>query len=242
MMDWKDKNFYSKWKTTCNRYVAFVDIMGFKELVLRNSHQEVYKMLINLYEGITAVDNALNAPFNEKKKRVLSDPATRITMYSDSIIIYSKDAKSKSVKDFIILVNWLIRNMYDRQMPFRGAVSFGTMTLDLTKSIFLGQPLIDAFLLSEELNFYGVVVHGSAEYEKSFLRFKSRLYKYDCPFKNGIASHFTIPPVLYEDSEYGENDNIYLPKIITGLGFRSSGSIRKYIDNTLKYINSILGK
>jgi hypothetical protein len=34
------------------------------------------------------------------------------------------------------------------------------MTLDYEKSIFFGQPLVDAFLLQDELKFYGIVVHG----------------------------------------------------------------------------------
>jgi len=47
---------------------------------------------------------------------------------------------------------------------YEGGEAFGNMTLT-SKSIFFGQPLVDAYLLQEELNFYSVVIPhvGSAE-------------------------------------------------------------------------------
>jgi len=36
------------WNLTDKRFVCFLDIMGFKDLVMRNSHDEIYKMLNEL--------------------------------------------------------------------------------------------------------------------------------------------------------------------------------------------------
>jgi hypothetical protein len=33
------------WKITNERFVAYIDIMGFKDLVMRSTHEEVYKMM-----------------------------------------------------------------------------------------------------------------------------------------------------------------------------------------------------
>ncbi len=35
----------SAWEVTAARYVAYFDIMGFKDMVLRISHNEIYEMM-----------------------------------------------------------------------------------------------------------------------------------------------------------------------------------------------------
>jgi len=38
----------NRWETTCKRYVAFLDIMGFKELMKISTHKEIYQLLWNI--------------------------------------------------------------------------------------------------------------------------------------------------------------------------------------------------
>ena len=33
------------WEITTDRYVAFIDIMGFKDMVARSTHDEIYQMM-----------------------------------------------------------------------------------------------------------------------------------------------------------------------------------------------------
>ena len=47
----------SAWKTTCNRFVAFIDIMGFRDLVYRNNHDEVYKMLYSFESDVDIIES-----------------------------------------------------------------------------------------------------------------------------------------------------------------------------------------
>lgn len=35
----------TNWEPTCNRFVAFLDIMGFKDMVSRKKHADIYNML-----------------------------------------------------------------------------------------------------------------------------------------------------------------------------------------------------
>ena len=42
------ENLKSNWKTTDYRFVAFLDILGFKDSVMRNSHEDIYLKLSNI--------------------------------------------------------------------------------------------------------------------------------------------------------------------------------------------------
>ena len=43
-----------------------------------------------------------------------------------------------------------------------GCIAKGIITYDKDRNIFLGQPIVDAYQTSEDLDFYGVVVHKTA--------------------------------------------------------------------------------
>lgn len=35
----------NNWQITTNRFVGFIDIMGFKDMVARSSHEDIYDMM-----------------------------------------------------------------------------------------------------------------------------------------------------------------------------------------------------
>jgi hypothetical protein len=217
------------WKTTTKRYVAYIDIMGFKDIVARNRHQKVYGMMKSIIDSMTATQKA----FGKTSKN--SNNLLMMT-YSDSIIIYSENDSVESQKNTIDGTANLIDFLIEDEIPFRGAMAFGNMTLDIENSIFFGQPLIDAYLLSEELAFYGIAVHATAEYRKGFSD-NSSVCVYPCLFKNGVANHLTIAPIQFVINDTAQGALELLQKHVLKLGANSSGSIRKYIDNTLKYLD-----
>jgi len=220
----------SNWEITTNRYVAYFDIMGFKDMVLRSSHNEIYEMMKGIDEKIK-----LNANVNWDDK-----PADLIktTTYSDSIIIYSKDDSYDSENSIICTVSALTSDLLSSAIPHKGAIAFGTMTVDMVNSIFFGQPLIDAYLLQEELYFYGIVVHATAEQEIEKKTKHAFVHNYLCNFKNGNSMHLTIFP-LYAGPRTPNDEEDYdaLYSSCDKLRFKTSGHLRKYIDNTESYLN-----
>jgi hypothetical protein len=218
-----------KWKPTTNRYVVYIDIMGFKDLVVRNRHQKIYGMMKSITESM----NATQEVFGRTSK---DDNNLLMMTYSDSIIIYSEDDSLESQKNIIDGTANLLDFIISDNIPFRGAMAFGNMTLDIENSIFFGQPLIDAYLLSEELAFYGIVVHATAEYKKGVTN-NSSICTYPCIFKNGTASHMTIAPITFIVEKNPDIAGKKLRTSVSRLGINSSGSVRKYIDNTLKYLD-----
>jgi hypothetical protein len=228
-----------KWNVTARRFVAFIDIMGFKDMVSRNSHAKIYEMMQQI---------DYSRKHNERVQWTTNaSTLIKTTTYSDSIMIYSKDDSIDSLRSLVYSVSGLSNDLLFKGIPHKGAVALGEMTLDYANSIFFGQPLIDAYLLQDELVFYGIVVHATAEeeidkanQEKKTINFVKR---YLCPFKAGSSYHLTIYP-LYSDpsvlkmEKYTE-DGAKLSKSVTALKYRTSGHLRKYVDNTETYLKMV---
>jgi len=121
------------------------------------------------------------------------------------------------------------------------------MTLDTEKSIFFGQLLIDAYLLQDELCLYGIIGHASAELAISKHTLPPFIYNYLCPLKNGSSHHLIIFPMdgYVSKTEPGrvkkaqEKKAIELNNHVKELRFTTSGHLRKYIENTEKFLNEM---
>jgi len=223
------------WISTTNRFVGFIDIMGFKDLVARTPHQDIYQMMQKLTKSLK---------FNESIEWAkVKTKLVRSTTYSDSIIIYSKDNSYESLYSLICSISSLTYDMFIEGIPHKGAIAFGEMTLDNSNSIYFGQPLIDAYLLQEELNFYGFVVHSTAQIHiDKFMGEKGIpfTHTYLCPFKSGASKHLTIYPIYAgEVKDDEEEDQNKLINAIANLRYKTSGHLRKYIDSTEAYITYI---
>lgn len=226
-----------RWEITAARYVAYIDIMGFKDMVARTTHEKMYEMM-------KKIDERKKSNSGIKWGNSLSNLITTTT-YSDSIMIYSKDESFESLFSLICTVSALTNDLFLEGIPHKGAFAFGTMTLDTERSIFFGQPLIDAYLLQEEINFYGIIAHASAEEKvdefKSLKKSIPFVKNYLCILKNGSSQNLTIYPMfsdhgLASDPKWKSKvDN--LSESIKKLRYRTSGHLRKYIDATEIYLN-----
>lgn len=224
------------WAITCSRYVAFIDIMGFKDMVARMQHNEVYEMMKKIDRSRKHVEKVDWL----KTKSLLA----KSTTYSDSIIVYSKDDSYEALDFLISTVAGLTNYLFIEGVPHKGALAFGIMTLDTENSIFFGQPLIDAYLLQEEINFYGVLIHATVEQElvNSKKKMPPFTHRHLCPLKSGSAQHATIYPMharLKDHEEFGE-DYLKLIESVENLRLKTSGHLRKYIDNTEAYLKTLI--
>ena len=220
----------SDWKVNTKRYVAFLDILGFKDFVQRHSAGMVYSRLRAL-NGLLPTEEEQDID-SEMEKRI------KYTIFSDSIFILSKDDTLASFRHFLIYVRRIMRMALRKRIPLKGAISFGRIVVDEKTNLFCGQPIIDAYLLEEDLQYMGVVFHHT--FEEEYWRFSNNQSKklLECikdrptPFKYGIRNHWNLD---YRISGCGIYD---LKKYIEKQRCYSSGDARKYVDNTLTMIES----
>jgi hypothetical protein len=235
----------SNWDITTNRFVAYIDIMGFKDMLSKEGHSKVLDMMKKFGKTIEFTYDMIQIENNVK-----------VIKFSDCIMVYSKNGTKESLSSLLFLLSSLMEDLLTEKIPFKGAISFGKMTIDDKDSIYFGQPLVDAYLLQEELHFYGIIVHSSAEneireiYKNISMKFLY-LINYKCPLKMGNAFHLSIYPIdfivlirgskeILAKNNRKDNNLTALRKSIDNLRRSTSGKVRIYIDNTETYIDYII--
>lgn len=220
-----------------NRYVVFLDIMGFKDRVARNSADELYKELTDFNRDITTIINSsfiVNRKDDTKQEesseaKLISnkdrEEGILLAQFSDSIVLFSSDDSAKSLSLISDVTAKIMQNAINRErpIPLKGALAKGHITCDMSKQLFFGQSLIDAYLLEENVQFYGVAVHHTAE--DSVKRLYSDLYRNAKIYlKSGIIEHYML---VWWGSD---KESVY--KGLDRLRLMVSDSPRKYVDNT----------
>lgn len=233
------KNTISKgsdkdWQITTKRFVTYIDIMGFKDMIARTPHSDVYNMMKRIEKKYKFYENM--------KWKDIGSNHVKSTTYSDSIILYSENESIESLKSIIRSTAGLINDLFVEGVPHKGAFAFGKMTLDTTNSIFFGQPLIDAYLLQQELHYYGIIIHATAEQKMEEIVNLKKLhfiFNYPCPLKKTTSNHLTIRPMYaFNTGNTYKKENEELFKSIKKMRQMTSGYLRKYIDNTELYLKN----
>ncbi len=222
------------WNVTDKRFVCFLDIMGFKDMVMRNFHENIYKMLEKLSKDRATLE-ATKLPSGYEPDSI------KTVSFSDSIVIFTKNDSKECFELLTYAASWLFGKAMQTGIPLKGAISHGDMSVNISRQIFFGQPLIDAYLLEEDLSFYGIVVHNTVEnFINQNPKYLVGKVKYiDCliPFKSRKINHYIlnwISAILGETEIEKKNNALDLMRMQRE---QTSGSPRKYIDNTIDVIN-----
>ena len=209
---------------TKNRFVAFLDIMGFKDRVARNDHNDILNELEVFQSNISQYVSYHH------------DSNIQLALFSDSILIYSQNDSAESLHALADITSHIM--MYaiqqEKPIPLKGAIAAGRMTCNETKQLYFGQALIDAYLLEEDVKYYGVLVHHSAEgYLQSSDFHEFRDIK--APLKGGDISHYEL--MWYDIAlKPGMANPKTVDECLKNLRLTVSDEPRKYIDNTQKII------
>jgi len=243
----KEKTKKTNWKTTDNRFVAFFDILGFKDQVMRKSHNEIYEQLSKISKTRNFIANATN---HEKIYEKYNDAEIYIVNFSDSIVVFSKNDNIGNFKYFLVAIRWLFARTIEDNIPIKGGFAYGEVSLNKSEQIYFGQPIIDAYLIEEDVNYFGLVAHNSIDnyittnkVELSEEFFKHMFFEAQTPLKCGKIIHqnvnwFTKVPSRQKDfSEF--QSEIYILEILNRFKQTMSGSPRRYLDNTLEVLDKI---
>ena len=211
-------------KNTAHRFVAFLDIMGFKERVARTNHNKLLIQLTNFNKDITSyIGKYQNAEI-------------QLAQFSDSIVLFSNDVTQKSLRTLAEVTRGIMQTAIKLQIPIKGAIAQGQVTCDIPKQLFFGQALIDAYLLEENIHYYGILVHHTAENSVMKLIDENGMFKdIKAPLKSGRISHYELS--WYADDTPAKEDINSIEKALIDIRQTVSDAPRKYIDNTLDIIN-----
>jgi hypothetical protein len=220
---------------TYNCFIAFLDIMGFKDRVYRERHKDVITMFESFIPAVETVKDA------SKQKTDRNDTKTNTIpiIFSDSIFLVSKDNSIKSACDIIEDATWIFSKAIKKEIPIKGAIAYGEFTSDIEHSVYFGRPLIDAYELQNELRLYGVIIHHTAEKQLNKMNINGlkmiedyHFIKYHVPMKSGNIKHYLCDWTIYPQ-------NIEPLNVISKLYNSVSGKPRIYVDNTIDFVREI---
>lgn len=203
-------------KDTGDCFVAFLDILGFKDRVARTSHADLRALLWKFNTQISKIAGQY------------SRGKLELVQFSDSIVLFTQDTKSASLEALALTVRGIMSEAIGDMIPIKGAIAKGRMTVNKSKQLFFGQALIDAYLLQESVYYYGIVVHHTAESSAKSL---GRLFRdFKVCLKSGAISHFEL--VWWDEADKGTT----IQKL-SEIRATVSDAPRKYLDNTISTIN-----
>lgn len=219
----KDQN---NWIDTNDRFIAFLDIMGFKEMIIREGNKTILDKIEKIASRVQLMDG-------------VGDIKTII--FSDSILVITPDNSYTSAYSICVITEDIFTTAFTEGVPIKGAIACGELTADLDKAIYFGRPLIDAYELQQELELYGVVLHHTAEKQiKKAEKDKApgvepienvHISKYLTPLKSGKVNHFMMSGFMKFDLENK------IEPLLLNLYLSVSGSPRRYVDNTMDFYN-----
>ena len=136
------------------KFVLYLDIMGFKERVNRVNVEELKQQLLQFKTK------------NKKLKPLLNggqpdNTLIEMAQFSDSIVLVSRDSTTDDLNRISKAATILMQTALQTGFALRGAMAKGDMVFDNAHQLFFGKALVDAYLLEEELCYYGVVFHES---------------------------------------------------------------------------------
>ena len=233
------------WQIESNRFVAYIDILGFKELVLNNS----FEYLINKFRILNNDNLLFSSPnlFNKENELV----CFHSIYFSDTIYIFSSNDSISSFRNFLLALYYYTNGLLFNNIPFTGAISHGSAYIDIDKNLFFGKPIIDSYILGEQVNYIGLVAHNSIDkYISSFNSsdvsdiVDNYLFQAKTPLKCGSITHNNLYWFNILDLEIREDLSIEMEtkksiKVIEDFFLTSSGSPRRYFDNTLDLMKKV---
>lgn len=131
-------------------YVGFLDILGFKDLVEKNEHNE----LIEIFDGI--IDQILSKQiedYNLPKGGIMGLQGEQYTIeslfISDSIILWTKNETPRAFVKLIMLISDILATSIITGLPLRGGISIGPLSTykRINNTTVIGKGLTDAYTI-----------------------------------------------------------------------------------------------
>lgn len=213
-----------------NRFVALFDVLGFSNLVKNKG----VKYLAERFEIIFNKNEKWGHPNWDLHGYDFFSTRAEYILFSDTIVLLSYPDLPPS--DFYLICNQLISFSLEQDIPLRGGLAYGNIYYNKEKSILIGQPMVDAYLLEESQEWIGCAFHKSCIAGDNMLSHYRTLTvdycRYEIPLKNNLVqNHLNIA------LDGWIHINAY--KIVRRLSEDAPSKVINKYENTLVFINSM---
>ena len=239
-----------EWEDVAERFVLYLDIGGFKDRVQSEKNiVELYNKLKSFRSKDKKLNPLLDGGGNSKKCFM------KMAQFSDTIMVVSASNKLEDLNRITKAAVILMQIALETKFAIRGVVACGEMVFDEENQLFFGQPLVDAYLLEQQMCHYGIIFHHTAEeiVKKAVkeMRAKGRVIVVklkndkecyipidDCliQLKSGKSKHYQV--LWHKMDKELKQGNISKEALgwLENLRTTVSGYPRAYLDNTVEFI------
>lgn len=195
-----------------NTYIAFFDILGFKQIVYNNDFEELSRLFDHLLrDSQTAVSGENFIHMNTGGIAPdLTNQKVNCLHISDSIIFWTNEAKEEDFKELVDVCYSFYWRSLQTTFPLRGCLTFGEMELkpitiksgtgDFHSYSIIGKGIVDAYLKAESIEYAGCLLDHKAIDQVNDtlineLIYDQKICMYKVPFKNGINYEHVFRPI-----------------------------------------------
>jgi hypothetical protein len=210
-----------------NRWFAYLDLLGFSDLVSSKSIEEV----IPVYSEALSRMRSACGPRKEAGTGLLN------SWFSDTFIIYTS---TDSLEDFARLesaARIFFQLLITKYIPVRGCISHGKLYSQAKKNIFIGPALIESHTYGEALNWIGLCLAPSVE-----KKLKSELPLEQRPFYRKVSDRSILRKApadylyAYAFNNGAVNGKNHFHSALTKMRDDSPSDVRIKYDHTLGFI------
>lgn len=140
------------------KYVAFLDILGFKNKLESLDQNQAQKFISNFSRTVYNIFNSYNYCSEYNGKKIYG------YIVSDSIILNTNNSSQESLEELISMINKICREEFIQNgILIRGAIAKGEFDRmpalelsNLSKELIVGQAYVDAYLLEGKVKTMGI--------------------------------------------------------------------------------------
>jgi hypothetical protein len=210
------------------RWVCYLDVLGFKKLVGRN-----------------AIETSVNTYFRSREiveRWLRKGNSIELACFSDTFILYSRDDSAGHFSRIEQAARWILNENLQARIPIRGALSCGEFYSDSENNIFIGRALLEAYGFGEKQNWIGFILCRSATRRLTTLRLPAperlNYRRWKIPFNNSKVPGATpLYGYLIGATCPMNGRNIYRD-IIQEMGNTvHDRQVKKKYENTLRFLD-----
>jgi hypothetical protein len=196
------------------KYVAFLDILGFSDLVTHNPEEKLVQIYEQLLKPI--VESSLSGFKSKRVETNDSSPPHLVTnpsdfkinslVVSDSIILWTNDLTEESFLNIISVTSSILMAGIVTGIPLRGAITAGSLmrlsnkyksNMDNVTDTVIGKGLVDAYLLEKTQQWSGGFISKSV-----FEELENNQIWIDAIIKAGFIQKYNVPLKGNDSNEY----------------------------------------
>lgn len=211
---------------TGDKLLVYFDIMGFRSKMSELSHNKMLNLIENLQEDWGKALSPLKLGNHLK-----------MIQFSDTIIIVTDGVDDQRFRLITLASIRIMQRALQNGFAIKGVMAQGFFSINEDKQIYFGKPLVDAFENYEDVHFYSVLVHHTAEATvKKYASKANPYYEGEVYLKSSKPQHCYLGWWKLDTKLAIKDNSTMARQWISELKMKASGRVRMYMKNTLELI------